>query len=86
MKLYFKFFNFLVISFLITCAAFSDINKTTDRYLRDKYGCMITTQDGIKPKFNDQENEWVSWAQGYADLNQDNIPEIIAGYEHEYSK
>ena len=86
MKLYFKFFNFLVISFLITGAAFSDINKTTDRYLRDKYGCMITTQDGIKPKFNEQENEWVSWNQGYADLNQDNIPEIIAGYEHEYSK
>ena len=45
MKLYFKFFNLLIIPFLITGAAFSDINKTTDRYIRDKYGCMITTQE-----------------------------------------
>ena len=86
MKLYFKFFNLLIIPFLITGAAFSDINKTTDRYIRDKYGCMITTQDGIKPKFSEKENVWVSSIQGYADLNQDKIPEIIAGYEHEYSK
>ena len=81
MKLYFKFFNLLFIPFLITGAAFSDINKTTDRYIRDKYGCMITTQDGIKPKFSEKENVWVSSIQGYADLNQDTEGELGKIYQ-----
>ena len=66
--------------------ATAEINNTTDRFIRDKYGCMISTNAGLKPKFDQTENAWASWMTGYADLNNDGFPEIIAGYEHEYSE
>ena len=43
---------------------------------------MLSTEDGLKPKFGQIENAWASWMTGYADLNQDSSPEIIAGFEH----
>ena len=67
-------------------ATVADINATTDRYTRNIYGCMISTQDNLKPQFSEMEFAWVSWMTGFADLNQDGLPEIIAGYRHEYSK
>lgn len=75
-----------------TCAALifsgsearANINETTDRHLRNQYACQISTTDGIKPEFSAREQAWASWMTGLADLNNDSIPEVIAGYEHEY--
>ena len=70
---------FLALTVFFTSAV-ADINHTTDRHVRDKYGCMVTTQNGVKPSFGPNEYFWVSNIVGYADLNQDKIPEIISGY------
>jgi hypothetical protein len=47
---------------------------------------MISTQDNLKPEFSENESAWVSWMTGFADLNHDGLPEVIAGYQHEYTK
>ncbi len=65
--------------------AHADINETTDRFVRNHYGCMISTVDAIKPEFSERESAWASWMTGLADLNSDGAPEVIAGYEHEYA-
>jgi FG-GAP-like repeat len=70
---------------IFSSGAAADINSTTDRYVRDQYACMISTQDGLKPEFSETEYAWASWMTGLADLSHDGIPEVIAGYEHEYS-
>lgn len=60
------------------------INLTTDRYVRNLYGCYLSTNDNVKPQFSDAENAWVdSTNLGFADLNGDRIPELITGYRHE---
>lgn len=63
--------------------AYASPNKTTDRYVKDKYGCMLTTQPGVKPELNTtDEYFWSADRAGYADLNQDGIPEVISGMAH----
>ena len=81
------FFGTILLSAsLVGSVAAADINRTTDRYTRNKYGCMVSTQDGVKPEFSESEHAWASWMTGLADLTHDGIPEVIAGYEHEYSE
>ena len=74
------------LTIFLSSGAVADINWTTDRYVRNHYACMISTRDGLKPEFSEGEYAWASWMTGLADLTHDGIPEVIAGYEHEYSR
>ena len=58
----------------------ADINETTDRHIRNLYGCQISTTDNIKPEFSERERAWASWMTGLANLSNDGIPEVIVGY------
>ena len=76
---------------LLVCAAYpgradSDINRTTDRHLRQEIMCRVATTPGLKPRFREFDNLRVSNTNNaYADLDLDGRPEFISGFSDETS-
>lgn len=58
----------------------SKINTTTSRFIRTETMCRIATEDCLKPELQQKDNLMISdHLYAFADLNNDNIPELIAG-------
>ena len=58
----------------------SKINSTTSRFIRTETMCRIATEDCLKPELQEWDNVMISDSlYAFADLNDDNIPELIAG-------
>ncbi len=58
----------------------SKINTTTSRFIRTETMCRIATEDCLKPELQQKDNLMISdHLYAFADLNNDNRPELIAG-------
>ena len=73
-------FSIVLIFFLISTNLLSaNINNTTDRIYKDKLVCRITTTPNSKPRLKELDFVRAGDNIGYADLNQDGVPEIVLG-------
>ena len=65
---------------ILVCGAYpgradSDINRTTDRHLRQEIMCRVATTPGLKPRFRELDNLRVSTTNNaYADLDRMAVP------------
>ena len=79
-KIYNKCVNYKPSTKIISQQLSSTINYSTSRFLKTRMMCRIATENCLKPLLLHKDNLMVSTHRyTFAEMNDDNIPELITG-------